>query len=142
MKHLFVFFLTILFACNMNQPDAITEIKSVLEKQQNTWNNGDIEGFMQGYLQSEELIFESENGITKGWQNTLARYKKAYPNKEEMGSLVFQILDIKLKNDSIATLKGKWKLIREKDNPKGGFLLTFNKIDGQWLIVNDYTTSE
>jgi hypothetical protein len=126
----------------MNQPDAITEIKSVLEKQQNTWNNGDIEGFMQGYLQSEELIFESENGITKGWQNTLARYKKAYPNKEEMGSLVFQILDIKLKNDSIATLKGKWKLIREKDNPKGGFLLTFNKIDGQWLIVNDYTTSE
>ena len=126
----------------MNQPDAITEIKSVLEKQQNAWNNSDIEGFMQGYMQSEELIFESENGITKGWQNTLASYKKAYPNKEEMGSLVFQILDVKLKNDSIATLKGKWKLIRENDNLKGGFLLTFNKINGQWLIVKDYTTSE
>ena len=142
MKQIFVFFLSILFACNMNQPDAITEIKSVLEKQQNAWNNSDIEGFMQGYMQSEELIFESENGITKGWQNTLARYKKAYPNKEEMGSLVFQILDVKLKNDSIATLKGKWKLIRENDNLKGGFLLTFNKINGQWLIVKDYTTSE
>ena len=126
----------------MNQPDAISKIKSVLKKQQNAWNNGDIEGFMQGYWQSEELIFESENGITKGWQNILARYKKAYPSKEEMGSLAFEIFDAKLKNDSIATLKGKWKLIIENDNPKGDFLLTFNKIDGQWLIVKDYTTSE
>lgn len=142
MKQLFVFFLSILFACNMNQPDFITEIKSVLEKQQNAWNNGDIEGFMQGYWQSEELIFESENGITKGWRNTLERYKKEYPNKEEMGSLVFEILDVKLKSDSIATLKGEWELIRKNDNPKGGFLLNFNKIDGQWLIVKDYTTSE
>ena len=112
------------------------------EKDEIAWNNGDIEDFMQGYWQSEELIFESENGITKGWRNTLERYKKEYPNKEEMGSLVFEILDVKLKSDSIATLKGEWELIRKNDNPKGGFLLNFNKIDGQWLIVKDYTTSE
>tara|TARA_E500000331_G_C17272171_1_gene719752 strand:- start:7886 stop:8314 length:429 start_codon:yes stop_codon:yes gene_type:complete len=142
MKQLFVFFLSILFTCNMNQPDAISEIKSVLEKQQNAWNTGDIEGFMQGYWQSEELVFESENGIAKGWKNTLARYKKVYPNKKRMGSLVFKILDVKLKNDSIATLKGKWEVIRKNDTPKGGFLLTFNKIKCQWLIVKDYTTSE
>lgn len=142
MKQLFVFFLSILFTFNMNQPNAITEIKSVLEKQQKAWNTGDVEDFMQGYWQSEELVFESENGITKGWKNTLARYQKVYPNKKRMGSLVFKILDVKLKNDSIATLKGKWELIRKNDTSKGGFLLTFNKIKGQWLIVKDYTTSE
>jgi len=126
----------------MNQTNDIDNIKFVLHQQQSCWNNGDIDGFMEGYWKSEDLEFISENGITKGWDNTLNRYKKAYPTSEKMGKLEFKLGDVDIKNDSIATLNGKWELIRKTDNPKGSFILTFQKIDSNWIIIKDYTTSE
>ena len=142
MRNLFAIFLTLFIACNMNHNSEISDIKSVLQKQQIAWNNGNIDGFMLGYWNSEKLEFVSESGITKGWRNTLDRYKNAYPNKGLMGELQFEILDVKLLSETTANLKGKWKLIRKNDNLKGSFTLTFNKIEGQWLIIKDYTTSE
>ena len=142
MRNLFAIFLTLFIACNMNHNSEISDIKSVLQKQQIAWNNGNIDGFMLGYWNSEKLEFVSESGITKGWRNTLDRYKNTYPNKGLMGVLKFEILDVKLLSETTANLKGKWKLIRKNDNPKGSFTLTFNKIEGQWLIIKDYTTSE
>ncbi len=142
MRNLFAIFLTLFIACNMNHNSEISDIKSVLQKQQIAWNNGNIDGFMLGYWNSEKLEFVYESGITKGWRNTLDRYKNTYPNKGLMGVLKFEILDVKLLSETTANLKGKWKLIRKNDNPKGSFTLTFNKIEGQWLIIKDYTTSE
>ena len=126
----------------MNHNSEISDIKSVLQKQQIAWNNGNIDGFMLGYWNSEKLEFVSESGVTKGWRNTLDRYKNTYPNKGLMGVLKFEILDVKLLSETTANLKGKWKLIRKNDNPKGSFTLTFNKIEGQWLIIKDCTTGE
>ena len=50
------------------------DILSVLEKQENAWNQQDFKGFMQGYLNSDSLKFYGRNGLTKGWQNTLDNY--------------------------------------------------------------------
>lgn len=33
------------------------EIKAVIEKQRLDWNNGDMIGYMQGYLKSDSLLF-------------------------------------------------------------------------------------
>ena len=55
--------------------DAISE---VLSRQQLSWNIGDIDNFMLGYWNSEDLIFtSSKNQPTYGWQATLERYKKS-----------------------------------------------------------------
>ena len=40
-----------------------------------------------------------------------------------------------------ATLKGKWNLTREKDDPNGLFWLDFEKFDKNWLITKDSTIS-
>ena len=39
--------------------DEINTIKKILSSQQKCWNNGDIDGFMQGYWNSEKLVFHS-----------------------------------------------------------------------------------
>jgi hypothetical protein len=59
-----------------------------------------------------------------------------------MGRLKFDIIDVQLMDKTTGTLVGKWALYRENDNPKGGFTLIFKKINGDWLIINDVTTSE
>ncbi len=152
MKQLFILFLLILLSCSMNNtntidpivqdPIEIDAIKKILDTQQKCWNNGDIDGFMQGYWNSEKLIFTSLNHKPAyGWENTLERYKNSYPTKYSMGEFRFEILDIKLTSKKTAILNGKWELIRMNDNPNGLFWLDFEKIDENWLITKDSTIS-
>jgi len=120
----------------------IDAIKKILTTQQECWNNGDIDGFMQGYLNSEKLIFTSLNHKPAyGWENTLKRYKNSYPTKESMGEFKFEILDVRLTSTTTSTLYGKWELIREKDDPNGLFYLNLEKFDENWLITKDSTIS-
>ena len=134
-------FLLIFSSCSMNNATEIDAIKQVLTTQQIYWNNGDIEGFMLGYWNSKKFEFSSENGTTYGWESTLERYKESYPTKESMGELSFEILDVKLTSDTTAVLDGEWELIRKNDNPKGSFILKFQKIENNWLIIRDYSTN-
>ena len=123
-------------------PNDINAIKKMLSNQQECWNNGDIDGFMKGYWQSEELIFTSlKHKPAYGWNNTLERYKNSYPTKSSMGKLKFEILDLKLVSKTTASLEGKWELIREMDNPNGIFWLDIDKFDKDWLITKDSTVS-
>jgi hypothetical protein len=120
----------------------INNIKKILSSQQECWNNGDIDGFMQGYWNSEKLVFTSlKHKPAYGWKNTLERYKNSYPTRSSMGELVFEILDLKLISEKNASLKGKWKLIRENDQPNGLFWLDIEKFDNNWLITKDSTVS-
>ena len=122
--------------------NAINTIKKILSSQQKCWNNGDIDGFMQGYWNSEKLVFTSLNHKPAyGWKNTLERYKNSYPTKSSMGELRFEILNLKLISKTTATLKGKWELIRQKDHPNGLFWLDIEKFDNNWLITKDSTVS-
>lgn len=117
--------------------DAETGIRLVMQAQEIAWNNHDLEGFMQGYWKSEELKFYGSNGLTLGWDNTLARYKKAYPTKAESGTLKFVINDIsKIEGDNYWVM-GEYHLKRDVGDANGVFIIIFKKIAGEWKIVAD-----
>ena len=144
MKNLLPLFTIIfLFSCYNNswRKNESKKIKQVLLYQESEWNNGNIDGFMSGYWNSEKLEFSSKNNTTYGWQKTLEKYKNSYPTREKMGELIFEIIDLKLTSDTTAIVNGTWELIRINDNPKGNFILTFQKINQKWLIIKDFTTS-
>ncbi|MDB5111862.1 MAG: hypothetical protein JWR67_2976 [Mucilaginibacter sp.] len=115
-------------------------ILNVLETQRVAWNKGDLEGFMQGYWKSDSLLFVGRTAPTHGWQATLDRYKKNYPDRAAMGTLTFNILKVELLNATNAFMLGGWHLQREKDTPGGYFTLWFKKINGEWKIVVDHTS--
>lgn len=115
-------------------------IIKVMQSQQVAWNNGDLEGYMQGYWKSDSLLFVGSSAPTHGWQTTLEHYKKGYPDKAEMGMLTFGIIKIELLDKTNAFLFGSWHLKREKDAPGGYFTLWFRKIKGEWKIVVDHTS--
>ena len=60
----------------------------------NQWNNFDINEFMKGYLNFENLVFSGKNGPIYGWDNIKERYFRAYSSKDEMGELSFEIDNI------------------------------------------------
>lgn len=118
------------------------EVRKIFYQQQEDWNRGDIEAFMQAYWKSDDLQFGGATGITRGWQNTLDRYKSGYPDRATMGRLNFRIKDMSRHSAHVISLTGSWELQREKDQPGGHFLLIWRRIDGEWKIVVDHTSQK
>ena len=116
-------------------------IRDILANQQDAWNSGDIDGFMQGYWQSPDLRFASGGNVTRGWQATRDRYHANYSDRSLMGTLTFENVETVLIGDDAAVVHGGWALQRDSDRPSGLFTLIFRQIDGDWKIVSDTTTS-
>ena len=138
-KYLFACFLTLGSYFCLHAQDKQAIIK-VLETQRIAWNNGDIDGFMQGYWKSDSLMFVGKEAPVYGWQKTLDRYKRSYPDRAAMGMLTFKVLKVELLDKTNAFMLGAWHLDREKDAPGGYFTLWFRKIKGVWVIVVDHTS--
>ncbi|GAB4245774.1 MAG: nuclear transport factor 2 family protein [Ekhidna sp.] len=136
LRTLLIAFPILLFSQTKDEMD----IRNVLNRQVTCWNEGDLECFMEGYWQSDQLVFIGKSGVTYGWQKTLDNYKKSYPDKAAMGQLSFEILIVEPLSEDFWTVIGKWSLQRKNDNPNGYFSLIFRRLDDDWVIVSDHSS--
>lgn len=137
--------LVIILAAAANAPQHPDEEKAVLallRQQQDDWNRGDIEAFMSGYEEGDRLVFTSGGQVRRGWKTTLERYRKAYPDRESMGTLTFDGLEVRMVGQSAAVVLGRWELQRRKDRPHGVFTLVLEKGAAGWRIIHDHTSAE
>ena len=150
MKYVFIIFNKVLFlllTCNLVSAQKIVSKKdslsivNILFNQQQNWNNGDIDSFMEGYMKTNKLVFSGASGPIYGWKSTRNRYKKTYSNRILMGKLKFDILNMSRLSSDVVQLQGKFYLTREVEDSFGYFTLTWLKRNGKWLIISDHTSS-
>lgn len=115
-------------------------ILELLDTQTAAWNKGDLQGFMKGYWENDSLRFIGKSGITYGWSNTLANYKRGYPDTAAMGKLNFTILVVKKLSPRYYEVVGKWYLKRSIGDANGHYTLLLRKIKGSWVIVSDHSS--
>jgi ketosteroid isomerase-like protein len=122
----------------------ISAVGHVLRVQQEAWNRHDLEGFMSGYWNSQDLTFFSGAKEHQGWQATLDRYRATYSGPgHEMGKLEFSTLRIEPLGSDAAFVRGAWKLtMSDGKTPHGLFTLVFRKFPDGWKIVHDHTSAE
>lgn len=135
-----IFFIAFLNLCSLSAQNTAA-ISAVMQQQEADWNNGDIAAYMQGYWQSDSLLFIGGKGSVYGWENTLRNYQKTYATKAQMGKLSFENLKIEAIDDSTAFVIGKWQLDRADKQLGGWYSLLWKKIDGKWKIVVDHSSS-
>jgi ketosteroid isomerase-like protein len=121
--------------------NATAQIRSVLRAQQEAWNRGDIDGFMNGYARSPSTVFVSDDTIRRGWETVRARYRTKYSDRAKMGALTFSDLEIRLLSPDAAGVLGRWRLKRANDQPHGRFTLIFKRLPEGWRIVHDHTSA-
>ena len=131
----------IVSAAPMQTQDATAQIRSVLHEQQNAWNRGDIDRFMNGYARSASIVFVSEDTIRRGWETVRERYRKKYSDRAKRGTLIFSDLEITLLSPDAAVALGRWSLKRPNDQPHGRFTLIFKRLPEGWRIVHDHTSA-
>lgn len=120
----------------------LATLSKIMLTQQQAWNRGDLDEFMKPYWNSKDLTFSSGGKTTHGWQATLENYQKKYPTPEKMGQLSFDKLAATALGADAALVLGEWHLARKSDDDLGGnFSLVFRRIDGQWMIIHDHSSS-
>ena len=118
------------------------EVLEVLRKQVAGWNAGDLERFMATYWRSPQLTFSAGGQTTRGWQATLDRYRRRYPDRKTMGKLTFSNPEFTSLGAEAALVLGNWRLDREEQEPaQGNFSIVLRKMNGRWLIVHDHSSS-
>lgn len=134
--------LLLLFVSGIVQAQNKTEriIRNMLDAQTASWNRGDLEGFMNGYWESDSLLFIGISGPNYGWRTTLLNYKKSYPDTVAMGKLHFDIIKIEKISGRSYNVVGRWFLTRSIGNLQGVYTLLLKKINGGWVIVQDHSS--
>ena len=125
---------------NASSSAAEKEITRLIQQQAVDWSNGDIDAFMNVYWRSDELTFSSGGKVTRGWDATIAGYKKRYPTKEDMGTTTFSDLEFLPLSANAMQVIGTWKLDRDEEPIGGKFTLVFRKLASGWRIVHDHTS--
>jgi len=136
--------LSISAASLAQEPDSTiiaAQIRSVLQTQQEAWNRGDVNGFMNGYARSKSIIFVSEDTVTRGWETVHDHYQKKYSDRAKMGVLTFSSVEITPLSNDAAVVLGRWKLKRAQDQPHDRFTLIFRKTTDGLQIVHDHTSA-
>ena len=123
-------------------------IRAAVQSQVDAWNRADIPGFMKTYEQSPETTFIGSN-IGKGYEKILERYQKNYSTREQMGTLTFNDLQVRMLPGScgkaeFAVVTGRFHLERsqkgEAKKDDGIFSLVWRKGPQGWRIVLDHTS--
>jgi len=123
-------------------------IRAAIAAQAEAWNRADIPAFMELYEHSAETTFIGAS-IGKGYEKILERYQKNYSTREQMGTLTFHDIEVRMLPGScgkaeFAVVTGRFHLERtQKGGAKkddGIFSLVWRKGPQGWKIVLDHTS--
>lgn len=132
-------------AAPVAETEATSAVRQVLTVQRDAWDRGDIDAFMRGYWRSEEIRFAGGADFRYGWQATIDRYRKTYPDAATMGQLDFDLVEVRELAADVVYVFGEWHLGRageaEEKAPHGLFTLLVERKDGAWVITRDHTSS-
>jgi len=126
------------------------EVAAHLDAQTAAWNRGDLESFCAGY--EEDALFLTPKGTTQGRDRILERYRESYADREAMGTLSFEILEIRpsqgveisLLGDSrpgrvhAVSVAARWTLsYADKEDASGLTMLFMRRHADGWAIAHD-----
>ena len=132
--------LVFVLSCNaFAQSKDVRAIIALMREEEEVWNNGDIEGYVNLYAPGDSTRMIYSSGVTHGKDSILAFYKKYWP-KEKMGKLT-------LTHDSIEKLSRKYYYVSGFFNVeaptgkmiKGRFSGLVKKIKGKWYLYTDHS---
>jgi peptidoglycan/xylan/chitin deacetylase (PgdA/CDA1 family)/ketosteroid isomerase-like protein len=129
---------------------ALGEVQAHLDDQLDAWNRGDLDAFCAGY--DEDALFISPSGSTQGRDEILGRYRKRYTDREAMGTLSFEILEmrpvqgveISMLGDSrpgrvhTVSVAARWSLTYpDREEAAGLTLIVLQRRGDGWSIIHD-----
>lgn len=129
-------------AAAQGQPqDGEDAVASVIRSLQDTWNSGDMSGYLDQYQQDESLRLTFGNTIVEGWTALDTLFRDSYPDPERMGRFFIDQIDVQMLGDNTAVAYGNFTHVFPTETIKGGFTHVLTRdTAGRWSIRHERTS--
>jgi uncharacterized protein (TIGR02246 family) len=126
---------------NVSKPDA-QQVHEVMIKMLDRWNAHDIEGYMETYWKSPELLVVVDSEQFDGWQQLHDSYVNGYPNRIAMGFIQPKRIQVKLLKSDLALALTWWSASfpSTQQTVVGTSTMNLQKFDDGWKIVASHTS--
>ena len=118
------------------------QVYEVLIKMLGRWNAHDIEGYMEVYWKSPELLVVIGSEQFDGWQQLHDSYVNGYPGATAMGFVQPKRIQVRLLKPDLALALTWWTINFPGSNQKvvGDTTMNLQKLDDGWKIVASHTS--
>jgi hypothetical protein len=106
------------------------------------WNAHDIEGHLEVYWESPELLVVVDSEQSNGWQQLHDSYINGYPDCNAMGFIEPKRFQVKLLKPDLALALTWWSTSFPSSKQKvvGNTTMNLQKFDDGWKIVASHTS--
>jgi ketosteroid isomerase-like protein len=118
------------------------QVHEVMLKMLDRWNAHDIEGYMETYWKSPELLVVVDSEQFNGWQQLHDSYLNGYPNRVAMGFIQPERIQVKLLKSDFALALTWWSASfpTSQRTVVGTSTMNLQKFDDGWKIVASHTS--
>jgi len=118
------------------------QIYEVLLKMLDRWNAHDIEGHLEVYWKSPDLLVVIDAEEFNGWQQLHDSYVNGYPDRVWMGSIEPKRIQVKLLKPDFALALTWWSVSfpGSKKTVVGDTTMNLQKFNEGWKIVDSHTS--
>jgi hypothetical protein len=118
------------------------QVYDILLKMLDRWNAHDIEGYMDVYWKSHELLVVVDSEEFNGWQQLHDSYVNGYLDRNAMGFIQPTRIQVKLLKPDLALALTWWSVSfpSSKQNVLGNTTTNLQKFDDGWKIVASHTS--
>jgi uncharacterized protein (TIGR02246 family) len=126
---------------SLAKPDA-QRVYDVLLKMLDRWNAHDLDGHLEVYWKSPELLVVIGSEQFNGWQQLHDSYINGYPDRNAMGFIQPKRIQVRLLRPDLALALTWWSVTfpSTKQTVVGNSTMNLQKFDDGWKIVASHTS--
>jgi uncharacterized protein (TIGR02246 family) len=119
------------------------QIYAVWLKMLDRWNAHDIEGYLEVYWKSPELLVIVDSEQFNGWQQLHDSYINGYPNRNSMGFIQPKRIQVKILKPGLALALAWWSISFPSSKQKvvGNTTMNLQKFDDVWKVVAAHSST-
>ena len=119
------------------------QVYGILLKMLERWNAHDVEGYMEVYWKSPELLVVVDSEQFNGWQQLHDSYLNGYPDRNAMGFIQPKRIQVKLLKPDLALALTWWSVSfpNAKQSAVGNSTMNLQKFNDGWKIVASHTST-
>lgn len=119
------------------------DVEATLAAQAEAWNREDLDGFMDKYTRSDQLVFTSGGKVRRGWQATYDAFSTKYATAPgTMGQLQFEVLQVDPAGADGCVVLGRWTLTSGAHPATGLFSVVLERQAAGWRVIHDHTSAD
>jgi hypothetical protein len=119
------------------------QVYGILLKMLDRWNAHDIEGHLEVYWKSPELLVVVDSEQFNGWQQLHDSYINGYPDRNSMGYINPARIQVKLLKPDLALALTWWTITfpNSKQKVVGNTTMNLQKFDDGWKVVAAHSST-